>query len=452
MTTTINYSDKLLKARFYNQFITVPQTTIDYTKLHSAIKDIPSCIYVITKLEQHEDMGMHIHIVVKFKNQIQLKTIHNIITSQVGTITGLIDYQKPKNIQASVNYLKKEETSVHGCPYLEDGDIPKNNGRPMEENTQAILLAIEKAEHGDVEGALDDIKHIDPMKYLQYKQQIKSTLQEEGKKHKVYTPTSFATADVKLSKSQQLVWDLLQQTPKNRRIIWVTGDYGVGKSYLFNYITANHEYGTYNAGSSASMDNVAYGYDREGVIAWDLPRNYDFNQFGDTLASTIEKFSDFSQYITSKKYNGKTQQVLGHAIVFSNHPPLETLKHRDVIHIHLEKDQDPLVSCQPQVEKVQPITLEPLKPIFNFPPERIQPPQANSPSEYEDLRAEQGKIRTPFVTTPPRKFIHPEIKEYPKGTFVTYVRDENNEHIIMQFKTKIEAQEYLQKQKIETKD
>ncbi len=37
--------------------------------------------------------------------------------------------------------------------------------------------------------------------------------------------------------------------------------------------------------------------------------------------------------MTSRKYKGKRIQVIGHVIVFSNHPPIKQLKHRDVIHI-----------------------------------------------------------------------------------------------------------------------
>jgi hypothetical protein len=47
-----------------------------------------------------------------------------------GTTTGTIDYQVPKNITTAINYVKKEETSVEGKPYLETGELPRGNGRP----------------------------------------------------------------------------------------------------------------------------------------------------------------------------------------------------------------------------------------------------------------------------------------------------------------------------------
>ena len=126
---------------------------------------------------------------------------------------------------------------------------------------------------------------------------------------------------------------MIQTEPKQRRIIWVSGRANSGKSFMFNYIDQNYDYGAYSAGSTASLDNASYGYNGEGAIVWDIPMNYDFETFGDALATTIEKFSDYGQNITSRKYKGKRIQVLGHVIVFSNHPPLKQLEHRDIIHI-----------------------------------------------------------------------------------------------------------------------
>jgi hypothetical protein len=108
---------------------------------------------------------------------------------------------------------------------------------------------------------------------------------------------------------------------------------------MFNYIDENYDYGIYSAGSTASLDNAVYGYEEQGAIAWDIPLNYDFNNFGDALASTIEKFSDYGQYLTSRKYQGKKIQVLGHVIVFSNRRVLPQLRHRDIIEINTRDDE-----------------------------------------------------------------------------------------------------------------
>lgn len=107
---------------------------------------------------------------------------------------------------------------------------------------------------------------------------------------------------------------------------------------MFNYINENYDYGIYSAGSTASLDNAVYGYEEQGAIAWDIPKNYDYETFGNSLASTIEKFSDYGQYLTSRKYAGKKIQVKGHVIVFSNRPVIAQLKHRDIIEINTHDD------------------------------------------------------------------------------------------------------------------
>ena len=257
---------------------------------------------------------------------------------QEGNINGSIEYEKPRSTGAVIKYLYKEETSVE--PPIEYGERPNNHGGHMKaknqnENDKEYSIAIELAEQGNLDEAMEHIKTIDPQKYLQYKETYSENLKTENKVRKYYDLPDYSNAT--LSETQKEVWELLQTTPKPRRIIWVSGQYGSGKSFLYQYIKSNHEYEMYDAGQSASLDNVAYGYDQEGVIAWDLPRTYDWDEKSNHLANVIEKFSDFGQSVTSKKYKGKTQQIRGHTIVFSNEPPISQLQHRDIIHIELKK-------------------------------------------------------------------------------------------------------------------
>ena len=334
-----NLPKTLLQAKIRSQFLTIPQTTIDYVAFHQAIKATGKASYILTKLEHHEDGGLHIHMLVKLSEQQRISFLHTIIMAQEGTIGGLVNYQKPDNIPAVVNYLKKTESAVEGQPYLEYGQAPTDKSTKLNntnDKDQALLELIQKAQQCDAEGAIEDYKRVNPSDYLKFKSTISETLKQEAAPKKLrYELPSFAPEDVKLNSKQKEVWDLLNSTPQTRRIIWVTGEYGSGKSFLYNYIKANHTHGMYDAGQSASLDNVVYGYDEEGVIAWDLPRTFDFETMGNAIASVIEKFSDFGQSITSKKYSGKTQHVRGHAIVFSNHPPLDQLMHRDIVHIDL---------------------------------------------------------------------------------------------------------------------
>jgi hypothetical protein len=330
-------------ARTRTNFITIPHTTIKQQDIHNAFIAYKQTDYIITKTEKHEDGEHHLHIIIKFKQQVKLNSIHKIIMNfnDRTDTNGLINYQTPKNINASIQYLKKEETAIKELPYLEYGQAPKERGRPNKQSIDnSILEVIQLAEQGETEEALELMKQSNPRDYILYKNTIRETLTSENKTRLKYDLPNMDKSNVKLTPSQQKVWDLLQTTPQARRILWITGDYGAGKSFLYNYIKTNHTHGMYDAGQSASLDNTAYGYDEEGVIAWDLPRTYNFQDLGDSIANVIEKFSDFGQPITSKKYSGKTQRVRGHAIVFSNAPPLDQLQHRNIIHINLEKPQE----------------------------------------------------------------------------------------------------------------
>eukprot|EP00481_Brizalina_sp_1-RS-2013_P000562 TRINITY_DN1443_c0_g1_i1.p1 TRINITY_DN1443_c0_g1~~TRINITY_DN1443_c0_g1_i1.p1 ORF type:complete len:112 (-),score=0.98 TRINITY_DN1443_c0_g1_i1:58-393(-) len=97
-------------------FITIPQTTIEYTKLHEALTEYKQITYLGTAEEQHKDQGLHIHIVIKLKQQVKLSQIHSIIAELEGIVKGTINYQTPTHILKSINYIKK------------DGQILKNNG------------------------------------------------------------------------------------------------------------------------------------------------------------------------------------------------------------------------------------------------------------------------------------------------------------------------------------
>ena len=334
------YNEDFLNRRSTALFITIPQTNINYKELHQEITKYNQVIYVLSKKESHKDMGEHIHILVKFKQQVKTKSIHKIIMGMEGNIKGSVNYQPPKNISKCISYLFKEETACE--PPIEYGERPAPQGRPKLDSKEIeYSTAITLAEEGQLEEALDHLKAIDPRDYLKFKDTFKENLKTENKIRKYYELPDYSKA--KLSTTQQTVWNILNEPPKARRIIWVSGHYGSGKSFLYQYIKSNHEYEMYDAGQSASLDNVAYGYDQEGVIAWDLPRTFDWEEKGDHIANVIEKFSDFGQSITSKKYKGKTQQVRGHCIVFSNSPPIEQLGHRDIIHINLTKNK-----CNPE--------------------------------------------------------------------------------------------------------
>ena len=88
---------------------------------------------------------------------------------------------------------------------------------------------------------------------------------------------------------------------------------------------------------------MVYNYDEEGVILWDFPKNFDWDNLSMAAASVIEKFSDFGTQLRSLKYKGKTCYARGHVVVFANRPPLPELSHRNVVEFHIDSYVPPQI-------------------------------------------------------------------------------------------------------------
>jgi hypothetical protein len=200
---------------------------------------------------------------------------------------------------------------------------------------------------------------------------------------------------------------------------------------------------------------VAYAYNGEGAILWDLPRTFDFNNLGDSIANVIEKFSDFGTKISSKKYNGKTQYVRGHTIVFSNTQPINQLKHRDIIHINLTSEaNDEVMVKQPlhrdedtededDTEEYLKYRQEQSKQMESKYPHLFNPPtdkhiDLSQPTDSESDEEEQVQLEATE---------YPEITKAYKGTLIRYIVNYQTKQggriISKATDTLIEAQQYF---------
>lgn len=328
------YSEKLLKKQLRQHFITIPHTEQDHKILMSNLKLASKNIkYLCVAKEKHTEGGEHYHILVTASRSITVAQIHKRIMDTEGNIRGSINYQQVQSSKAVETYIKKDDN------YIEWGDISTQKyNKDSKDEINEVLNEIYTNDK-TLEENLDTIKVKQPAYYTQYSKHIKEELKtKDEKQYKKFKAPVFNAENTTLKPYQRRIWELINTQPKQRRIIWVNGKPGTGKSFMFNYIEENFQYGIYSAGSTASLDNAVYGYEEQGAIAWDIPLNYRFEEMGDALASTIEKFSDFGQVLTSRKYAGKKVQVLGHVIVFSNRPVLTQLKHRDIIEINTHDD------------------------------------------------------------------------------------------------------------------
>lgn len=343
------YNKKLLSKSFRNLFITIPHTDIDYKTLHTDIDNNFNTKYIITCEELHKDGDKHIHQLIVFEKQQRLNKYHNILASYNKRVGATINYQSPKDIPAVNQYIKKDDK------YLQSGneDIIKNKtgrvGAPLhndnnkksyqeqQDNIYKILLDKLDNKELDKEGVIEYLKNNNAKDFVMKNNSIMTYINKHfEKKYEKWDIPELKEENVILKPWQKELWDLIQTKPLARRIIWVKGDYGIGKSFMVNYIEQNYKYGVYNAGQSVAFDNVVYGYEEQGAIIWDIPRNYDWNTLTTPFCNIVEKFSDVGQYLTSKKYQGNKVRVLGHTIVFSNDDIPQQLKHRNIEYIYTD--------------------------------------------------------------------------------------------------------------------
>jgi hypothetical protein len=328
------YNEKLLKKQLRQHFITIPHTEQDHLSLMENIKKASKNMkYICIAKEKHTEGGEHYHLLITASRSITVAQLHKRIMETQGNIRGSINYQQVQSLKAVETYVKKDGN------YKEWGSIAtqkytKDTKDEVNEDLNEIYTNDKTLEEN-----LEIIKAKQPAYYTQYKKSITEELKiKDEKQYEKFKAPVYNTENTTLKPYQKRIWELINTQPKQRRIIWVNGRPGTGKSFMFNYIEENFKYGIYSAGSTASLDNAVYGYEEQGAIAWDIPLNYKYDEMGDALSSTIEKFSDFGQYLTSRKYQGKKVQVLGHVIVFANRPVLPQLKHRDIIEINAHDD------------------------------------------------------------------------------------------------------------------
>ena len=323
-----------MKKQLRQHFITIPHSEQDHhilmENLNKASKNMK---YICVAKEKHAEGGEHYHILITASRSITIAQLHKRIMETKGNIRGSINYQQVQSLKAVETYVKKDNN------YNEWGEIAtqkytKDTKDEVNEDLNEVYTNDKTLEEN-----LEIIKAKQPAYYTQYKKNITEELKTKDEKtYEKFKAPVFNAENTTLKPYQKRIWELLNTQPKARRIIWVNGKPGTGKSFMFNYIEENFKYGIYSAGQTASLDNAVYGYEEQGAIAWDIPLNYKYDEMGDALASTIEKFSDFGQHLTSKKYQGRKVQVLGHCLVFANRPALAQLKHRDIIEINPHDD------------------------------------------------------------------------------------------------------------------
>lgn len=322
-------------------FITIPQTNIVYRALHDKMTGWGQPTYVLTKCEWHKDGGYHIHLVMKLKQGAMLMTVINLINElkrpNYWYSRGTIDYQFCKDIGRCIQYVKKDRTSIVEFPFLEWGDEPRGRGRRRDDDgdSDEWFEAIKEARDGNLHECMDQILKLDPKFYIGQKATIREHMKSENQVRPKRDLPNMDRAHVKLNKYQQQIWDLMEREPKPRQIFWFWGPPKGGKSFMFQYLKLHHLYGLFDAGECASGDKLNHRYDEEGIIAWDIPLTFDYETLGNQLCHVIEKYSNFGNTVVSNKYKGSESYVRGHCVVFANRPPMDQLRLKTIIEVHI---------------------------------------------------------------------------------------------------------------------
>lgn len=383
LTNDVLYPKSLLDKRCYKLFITIPHTDVDIKVFLDKFQQYDQVVYCRVAQEHHEDGDTHIHIYMAFKQQVFYKQIMirlREIYKNIPQPRGAINFQVPKNNEAVIKYIEKEGN------FIEFGEKPVQvgSGKQSVDRNQGAQEAIALARVGKIAEAMEVLVENQPMRVLEQGDNIRANLEKFNTARPKYDLPVYNKDNTTLKKWQQQLVDLVSTSPKKRRIIWVVGEPESGKTFIHDYLSNqdNYEYGLYDAGQCVSYDNVVYGYDEEGIIAWDFPMNYDWDNLSVPASSLIEKFSDFGTKVSSKKYKGNTKYVRGHCLVFSNREPLESLSHREIITVRASKEVE-----EPKR----------LASIF-IPPPQLPPPPAMYAQDNKRRDIFTGNKDTPIST------------------------------------------------------
>ena len=260
----------------------------------------------------------------------------------VGGINGMLEPHAavPAREDEEENEKDNEKEEEHGSSQSDDDSNESIGGAAAVELDEIAGDAIKIAEGDGFDAAMKHLREHAPRFYLTSYVSIAAALRAAVKpafRRRTLPDMDHASRNP-MSPWQQALWDVLQTAPTPRRLFWVRGECGAGKSWMINYIEKFYSYGCLAAGQCTSLDDVVYTYEGEGVVLWELPKRFDYDRLGEALFGVVERFSDFGQVLTSMKHQGKRIATAAHVVVFAGIAcPDALLLHRDVVAMRASK-------------------------------------------------------------------------------------------------------------------
>ena len=344
--------------------LTIKHTDVPKEELRDFLA--PLCHYVRVGHELHQEHvperpDDHLHAYLQLSAQKRLGEVYKLVQDKFDKrFYGRPDArQLPSNTDAAKwnNYCKK------GGDYIDHGEL-RIGGPARQQGAQDtapyhefLRIAATKGVEAAMAYASEELVE----QYCTRYSALREAAESKKATHTKYDLPSMKAKDVTL-RPWQKAWlpRVMDRRPVARDIHWVWGSPGKGKSFAHDYLAANHPHGCFNAGNRCCLDNLVYNYDEEGVVLWDFPMNFDWDNMALAAAAAIEKFSDFGTSLRSLKYKGKSCYARGHVVVFANRPPIIQLAHREIKEFHIDDYVPPALhfkeaaACVPGVPQAAP--------------------------------------------------------------------------------------------------
>lgn len=341
----------------YRAFITVPrcneskESLLDLMEPHSRF--VKACRELHKKPVPEQappgTSNYHLHAFVQFNKRTRLRVIRDKLVERYDTVMyGRPDVRDVMGKRADVKiqtYLQKEGDFASRGEYVFRGK-PKSSDANSSADVSAdrnadylefIRIAREDGEEAAMQYASEEL----PREYLLNHASLckaAKRLTPPPKDYRFTPPVFDPNVDTACGWQRALLSRFLDLTtkearPPSARVIHVVkGAYRKGKSWLTQYLQAHFKPGVYTPNDSCSLKDIAYTYAGEGIILYDLPKQFDFSTQGRALARCLETFSNFGDPLRSTKYEGRLGKCLSHVVVFCNDFPTDLLPNRTVLH------------------------------------------------------------------------------------------------------------------------
>ena len=275
--------------------------------------------------ESHRDGGHHLHVFMQKKRTVLpwetvlLQGPHKVHRPNVRSLTTA---QHRWNVW---HYMHKEGEVEQAKSFT----VPAQPRKPARVSTSQDLLDV--ASTSSIETALSqyvseggDLARVGP---VQRGLQLMLAGPAPGPRWEAEAP------QLELRPWQTLLLGYLNTRPERRRVFWVVGEPGSGKTTFSSWLDepANYEGGVLNLGSCSNVANALFNYQQQAVVIFDYPMSFRWDLNGDDVSQCCETFSEFGSCRQSTKYVGRRVRIACHCVVLSNIMPIRQVRHREVV-------------------------------------------------------------------------------------------------------------------------